>query len=100
AIGVGLERHGGHLSGLWMGVAPSHLGLLSQICLRLRFGEEQPRPATPEIPLTERRMVLYATQPKTLSPADPCNKVASGHSMLDPATMVPFPRRPPHSISR
>src|SRR5271169_1871608 len=25
---------------------------------------------------------------------------ASGHSMLDPATMVPFPRRPPHSISQ
>jgi hypothetical protein len=31
-----------------------------------------------EIPLTERRMVLYATRPKTLSPADPCNKVTAG----------------------
>src|ERR1700674_3144659 len=30
AIGIGLEWHGGHLRGLWMGVAPSHLGLLSQ----------------------------------------------------------------------
>src|SRR3954451_15663041 len=26
AIGVGLEWHGGHLRGLWMGAAPSHLG--------------------------------------------------------------------------
>jgi hypothetical protein len=26
-------------------------------------------------------MVLYATRPKTLSPADPCNKVASRHSI-------------------
>jgi hypothetical protein len=28
---VGLERHGGHPRGLWMGVALSHLGPLSQI---------------------------------------------------------------------
>src|SRR5271156_6641795 len=42
---------------------------------RRGLGEEQPRPATREIPVAERRMVLYATQPKTLSPADPCNKV-------------------------
>src|SRR5438270_14075121 len=40
------------------------------------FGEEQPRPATREVPFTEGRMVLYATRPKTLSPADPCNKVS------------------------
>ena len=33
AIGIGLEWHGGHISGgLWMVVTPSHLGLLSQIC--------------------------------------------------------------------
>src|SRR5271154_1702571 len=40
AIGVGLEWHGGRLRGLWMGVAPSHLGLLSRICRpqRLRRG--------------------------------------------------------------
>src|SRR5438477_11742025 len=44
------------------------------------WGREQPRPATREIPLTERRMVLYATRPKTLSPADPCNKVACGQN--------------------
>src|SRR5271154_4141750 len=37
------------------------------------WGGEQP---TRQIPLTQRRMVLYATQPKTLCPADPCNKVA------------------------
>ena len=42
-------------------------------------GEHQ-RPATREIPLTERRMVLYATRPKTLSPADPCNKVPAHQS--------------------
>jgi hypothetical protein len=43
--------------------------------------QEQPRPATREVLLTEGRMVLYATQPKTLSPADPCNKVVvCGHS--------------------
>ena len=60
-----------------MGVAPFHLGLLSQICRpssRRGWGD-QPRPPTREIPLTEPRMVLFATQPKTLSPADPCNKV-------------------------
>jgi hypothetical protein len=38
AIGVGLEWHGGHLRGLWMGVAPSHLGLLSEICRPQRLG--------------------------------------------------------------
>jgi len=36
-------------------------------------------------PLTERRMVLYATQPNTLSPADPCNKVPSRTNVLCPA---------------
>jgi hypothetical protein len=29
-----------------------------------------------EVPLSEERMVLYATPPKTISPDDPCNKVA------------------------
>jgi len=32
AIGIGLEWHGGHLRGVVDEVAPSHLGLLSQIC--------------------------------------------------------------------
>src|SRR5207248_5213247 len=32
AIGIGLEWHGGHLRGVVDRVAPSHLGLLSQIC--------------------------------------------------------------------
>jgi hypothetical protein len=58
-----------------MGVAPSHLGLSARFAARRGLGGEQPRPATREIPLTERRMVLSPTQPKTLSPADPCNKV-------------------------
>ena len=48
---------------------PSHLGLLSQICRPYRLWGRAP------LPLTERRMVLYATRPKTLNPADPCNKV-------------------------
>jgi hypothetical protein len=44
---------------------------------RRGLGGEQPRPATRQIPLTERRIILYATRPKTLSPADPCNKVGT-----------------------
>jgi hypothetical protein len=74
---IGLEWHGGHLRGLWMGVAPSHLGLLSQICARRSFGEEQPTPAAREVPFTEGRMVLSATRPQDRQPADPCNKVTA-----------------------
>jgi hypothetical protein len=51
--------------------------MLSQICRPYRLGGERnldQRPA--KSPLTERRMVFFATQPKKLSPADPCNKVA------------------------
>ena len=53
AIGIGLEWHGGHISGgLWMGVAPSHLGLLSQICRRIGLGESNrdQRPAKSRSP--------------------------------------------------
>jgi hypothetical protein len=32
AIGIGLNGTADISGGLWMGVAPSHLGLLSQIC--------------------------------------------------------------------
>src|SRR5438105_4984931 len=42
------------------------------------------RPATCEIPLTERRMVLYATRPKTLSPADHDTGRAYMWEFLDP----------------
>src|SRR5207237_4770801 len=41
AIGIGLEWHGGHLRGCGWGVAPSHLGLLSQICRPYRLGGER-----------------------------------------------------------
>jgi hypothetical protein len=62
------------------------------------WGESNLRPATREIPVAERRMVLYATQPKTLSPADPCNKVSwCASSPKDPViTQSPAYHDRPH----
>src|SRR3984893_6882285 len=76
AIGIGLEWHGGHLRGCGWGWHPTIWECSARFAARRGLGGEQHRPATREIPLTERKMVLYAPQPKTLSPADPCNKVA------------------------
>jgi hypothetical protein len=39
-----------------------------------------------EVPLSERRMVLYTYSAPDVSPADPCNKMASGSFWL-PDTM-------------
>src|SRR3984957_16976459 len=64
AIGIGLEWHSGHPKGLWMGVAPSHLGLL-------RGGATLT--SERQGPLSQGRTALSA---QALSPADPCNKVA------------------------
>src|SRR5438045_6401355 len=62
--------------GLWMGaILPS--GTAQPDLPPVEAGVRATRPATREVPLTEWRMVLYATRPKTLSPADPCNKVVA-----------------------
>jgi hypothetical protein len=37
AIGIGFEWHSGHPRGLRMGVAPSHLELLSPLCRARRL---------------------------------------------------------------
>jgi hypothetical protein len=37
AIGIGFEWHSGHSRGLRMGVAPSHLELLSPLCRARRL---------------------------------------------------------------
>src|SRR5207253_5804650 len=75
AIGIGLEWHGGHLRGVVDAGSILPSGTAQPDLPPVEAGGEQPRPATRQIPLTERRMVLYATRLKTLSPADPCNKV-------------------------
>src|SRR5205823_4523006 len=62
--------------GLWMGGSILPSGTAQPDLPPVEAGVRATRPATREVPLTEWRMVLYATRPKTLSPADPCNKVA------------------------
>jgi hypothetical protein len=55
AIGIGLEWHSGHPNGLWMGVAPSHLGLRRGGATLTSERQD---------PLSQGRTVLYATRPK------------------------------------
>src|SRR5208282_4675361 len=55
AIGIGLEWHSGHPKGLWMGVAPSHLGLLRGGATLTSERQD---------PLSQGRTVLYAIRPK------------------------------------
>src|SRR4029077_1262576 len=74
AIGIGLERHGGHPKRTMDGVASSHLGLLSQICRPRRFtgcGNPDQPPRSP----AQRWMALYTYSAPDVSPADPCNKM-------------------------
>src|ERR1700694_2573426 len=64
AIGIGFEWHSGHPRGLWMGVAPSHLGLLSSLCRSRRaLGRCNPDQRAPS-PALAKEDVLYATRPK------------------------------------
>jgi hypothetical protein len=59
------------------GVASSHLGLLSRILLLAEvYGPAVILTNHREVPLSERRMVLYTYSAPDVSPADPCNKVA------------------------
>jgi hypothetical protein len=69
------------------GVASSHLGLLSRIC-RL-YGPAVILTNHRELPLSERRMVLYTYSAPDVSPADPCNKMAQGGTELS----RPLPER-------
>src|SRR5271155_955234 len=64
AIGIGLEWRSGHPRGLWMGVAPSHLGLLSPLCRSRRLCGGATLTSERQGPLSQGRTVLYATRPK------------------------------------
>jgi hypothetical protein len=48
-----------------MGVALSHLGLLSSICRPRRLRGDATPTSDREVPLSQGRTVLYATRPKT-----------------------------------
>src|SRR6202007_3074970 len=55
AIGIGFEWHSGHPRGLWMGVAPSHLGLLSPLCRSRRLWGGATLTSERQAPLSQRR---------------------------------------------
>jgi hypothetical protein len=62
------------IPGGWMGVAPSHLGLLSPLCRSRRFWGGATLTSERQVPLSQGgRSLRYPTQAP--SPADPCNKV-------------------------
>src|SRR5271163_1068111 len=79
AIGIGLEWHSGHPRGLWMGVAPSHLGLLSPLCRSRRLCGGATLTSERQGPLSQGRTVLYATRPKP-----PAQLIPATRSRLDP----------------
>src|SRR5207302_7346857 len=62
AIGIGLEWHGGHLRGVVDGGSPLPSGTAQSDLPPVEAWGKQPRPATREIPLTERRVECYPTQ--------------------------------------
>src|SRR6202007_2153129 len=55
AIGIGFEWHSGHPRGLWMGVAPSHLGLLSPLCRSRRLWRGATLTSERQVALSQRR---------------------------------------------
>jgi len=59
-----------------MEVASSHLGLLSPLCRSRRLRGGAPLTSERQIPLSQRRTVLYATRPK--SPAQMIRATRSG----------------------
>ena len=65
AIGIGLEGHGGHPRGLWMGAGLSHVGLHTRLLRPRRLRSDATLTSDREIPLLDGRMVLYATRPTT-----------------------------------
>ena len=62
-------------------ISSSHLGLLSRILpLAEVYGPAVILTNHREVPLSERRMVLYTYSAPDVSPADPCNKMARRRS--------------------
>src|SRR5580704_5920057 len=81
AIGIGFEWHSGHPRGLWTGVAPSHLALLSPLCRSRRLWGGATLTSERQVPLSQRR--TSSTLPgQAPSPSDRCNKVAAVMKML------------------